>query len=420
MYHRVRLIEKKSLLLEYSREIEAKKLAPKLIQALWRDESASFGNDRALARPLWKLWGAHNEAVTPGDELTLDQMNPEDITQAGVNILAVIELADPTPNKMYMQWLGRMYARGDVKMEDLNRQGLLSRYHQYKLKKKLRPEHTDINQFKNYEQFEATVGAFYRELENPNNDKGVSKKVYDDATVQVVMPEDESAACYYGRGTRWCTAGRENNKFDSYHSRGPLYIFLPKKPKYPTEKYQLHVSNRGSLTLMDDEDEPVDLIQLKNRFPMAWEHMLRSDQQFYAALDRRLLFMSDDTLRTRLKDLQDTIAERLHARCDLWDTYTNEVNTPAASAQIRKNIPTYVDSVSVSTVRSYVGDEIRMESEWEAPQLVIFFKDPDTMNILYTGRENIPIYMQRAIDADLSNLTYDYQRNQFKWLSRLG
>ena len=51
------------------------------------------------------------------------------------------------------------------------------------------------------------------------------KKIYDDENVLVVVPETIAASCYYGAGTKWCTASAkpENNQFDQYH--GTIMVF---------------------------------------------------------------------------------------------------------------------------------------------------------------------------------------------------
>ena len=66
------------------------------------------------------------------------------------------------------------------------------------------------------------------------------------------------AACYYGQGTRWCTAAtRGKNYFSEYHNESPLLIILPKEPQYPGEKYQLHfiVTLGDHMTIRNNRDE---------------------------------------------------------------------------------------------------------------------------------------------------------------------
>tara|TARA_R110000824_G_scaffold4945_17_gene23216 strand:+ start:29 stop:6784 length:6756 start_codon:yes stop_codon:yes gene_type:complete len=87
------------------------------------------------------------------------------------------------------------------------------------------------------------------------------KKIYDDENVLVVVPETIAASCYYGSGTKWCTASTkpENNQFGQYHgTHGVLYYIIFKKLG---EKYALSIGfddnlqDGPSYTLYDAKDE---------------------------------------------------------------------------------------------------------------------------------------------------------------------
>jgi hypothetical protein len=106
----------------------------------------------------------------------------------------------------------------------------------------------------------------YEVPEAPLKDKGQAKEIYKDSKVRIIVPFDQQAACYYGQGTRWCTAATKGaNYFDNYNSRGKLYILLPQQPQYEGEKYQLHFSDDQ---YMDEEDDPVRIeFVLRERFP---------------------------------------------------------------------------------------------------------------------------------------------------------
>ncbi len=161
-----------------------------------------------------------------------------------------------------------MFANGDGKIEDLNRNNWLGLYDLAKKRRMLAPEHRDINRFKTYKQFEDTMVANYDpDKIQPQEDlkDGAADKVFEDENVLVVVPEDEAAACKYGQGTRWCTAAtRGRNYFADYDTDGPLFIIIPKKPKHPGEKYQLHPA---SDQYMDENDDPINLMHVFNRFP---------------------------------------------------------------------------------------------------------------------------------------------------------
>ena len=72
---------------------------------------------------------------------------------------------------------------------------------------------------------------------------------------KVIQPHNREAACGFGSNTDWCTAAKENNRFEQYSEEGPLHILIPKNPLYKREKYQYH-SATGQY--MDHNDTPVN------------------------------------------------------------------------------------------------------------------------------------------------------------------
>jgi hypothetical protein len=259
-------------LLEYNRQITARNVGTKLLWAV-RNDFGILPNETfdAINHTLSKIPTVQEivKSVQDGQiQLWIDE------------VLNAIEQLDPAPNNQYTQWLARMYAKGDVKFEDLNRMNMLGLHFIGKKRNLIRPEDKDINRFKTYSAFESTMMANYdlekfTDTEEKSSSKTNSSKVYEDEDVIVVIPHDEDAACKYGRQTRWCTAATKGyNYFDQYDRKGPLYILIPKKPQYPSEKYQLHFETSS---YMDYEDVSVDLKELlTERFPNLYDFFLKT------------------------------------------------------------------------------------------------------------------------------------------------
>lgn len=90
------------------------------------------------------------------------------------------------------------------------------------------------------------------------------KEIWNDNNFRVIQPLTEKGSCYYGQGTKWCTAAKNNNQFKNYNEQGSLYIIIPKNPTYVGEKYQLHIETDS---LMNELDNEVSIRQLLNRHP---------------------------------------------------------------------------------------------------------------------------------------------------------
>ena len=74
---------------------------------------------------------------------------------------------------------------------------------------------------------------------------------YEDDEWKVIIPKSYDASCYWGNGTRWCTATREDDRwYETYSSQGPLYILIDKQTK---EKYQFHFESEQYMDKMDRE-----------------------------------------------------------------------------------------------------------------------------------------------------------------------
>lgn len=286
-------------LFEYRRDVTAQKLGDQLIATLANaplsavpDNLNMFHDVAVMAlHPEKYKAGTSYRYPTPEGPVPLNTETAPQILQRAkqgiINtILADIEAQDPTQNKEYSQWLTRSWINGGgkAKIEDMNRNDLLTAYTMGKRRKLIKPEHADINRFKTYADFENMLLKEYdveQLIKDPKKEqeaKGQAKTVFDSPNVRIVVPEDEPAACYYGRGTRWCTAAtRGSNYFDNYNSQGPLYILLPKKPQYEGEKYQLHFP---SGQFMDLNDDPVNVSELLgDRFPETLEFFKKNEPE---------------------------------------------------------------------------------------------------------------------------------------------
>jgi hypothetical protein len=92
---------------------------------------------------------------------------------------------------------------------------------------------------------------------------------FDGKDIKIYKLKTQEEACYYGQGTKWCTAASKNNMFDYYNQDDDLYVIIPKKASYEGEKYQLAIdrtSNRINDT-MNEQDSPVKKMDLLTLYP---------------------------------------------------------------------------------------------------------------------------------------------------------
>jgi hypothetical protein len=231
-----------SQLNEYSRDVTAQKLGPALLQKFRKEP---------------KQWQSRvTGAATDYDDYALQYL------------LELVEKSDPTQNKQYVPWIIRMYVNNpSLKFEDAVSKVVepLKKFFQLTNKKQIPAPNNDIGRIKDLATLVQVVDQYPDVVDQPKDaNRGQASAYYEDSDIRVIVPKDETAACYYGQGTRWCTAGREHNMFDRYNEKGEMYIILPKKPAYAGEKYQFHFQTKQ---FMDEKDQRVNLRELRQRFP---------------------------------------------------------------------------------------------------------------------------------------------------------
>jgi len=285
---------------------------------------------QALGNSLWLA--ALRDRVDAG-RVPLDQLlqhivdmfgspartEPEDQKRYTDEAMSAIEAADPTNNKKYTQWMARQFAMGHVlKLEDVvsTLANYVAKFDKLNRKKKIPSPFNDINRYKTANDFMNKMDEYEDIVDDSEDKNSKAKKVYDDNDVTVVVPENEAAACKYGRGTRWCTAATKGrNYFDQYNRQGPMYILMPKTPTYTDEKYQLHFS---SGQFMDEEDNEVVLSWLlKTRFPQLFDFFKQQHPEYF---DRSLEFASDQTLSQLAEKIKELLRDHLYDMVSEWES----------------------------------------------------------------------------------------------------
>ena len=238
-----------SILVEYNREKTAATFGNKLLKALMTDRSIL--RTRLVAARTYLIQKEKNK----------EPIGPNERQAILTDLLGVIESGDPTQHKEYSQWLVKCYANEDIILEDIISKGRdwLEVYDEMKRRKILPAEYRNIMNLK----FNDLYGIISNQelvaklqAQSAEANKGSSKVVLDNNKVRIIQPHDQEAACYYGQGTTWCTAAKNNNMYDYYAKQGDLYILLPKQPQHDGEKYQVHFQSNQ---FMDESDDPVDM-----------------------------------------------------------------------------------------------------------------------------------------------------------------
>ena len=157
-------------------------------------------------------------------------------------------------------------------MEDLyklhseDNMGYLDIFKRAKERRMLSGVQADLNKYKSISELgtfvaslpvEEIIGRTKGEMSNAVNAAANEAEFpYEDDTWKVVIPKTHEAACYWGKGTEWCTAVRDNDYYyDMYSEQDSLYININKQTG---EKYQFHFPSNQFMDRYDrDIKKPV-------------------------------------------------------------------------------------------------------------------------------------------------------------------
>ena len=238
--------------------------------------------------------GDSSMAAREAERLPVDQI-PEHVARS------ISDVADPTKPKTMTGWLIKQYAEGRLRLEDLgSANDTLTMFEKHS--KKLPKGTQDLGQYQSLAAVWEAVIAFANDEEQHLSGKAQKAldrdKAYTESRIlrqdpdgfTVAVPLTDSAAKWWGKGTRWCTAAEKDNAFLEYHEEAPLIVIV--LPWLGAKgKFQLWCT-KDEAQFMDAADEPVSKNAIAKHWPLfrpLFQHLLHANG--------RLLELLPDDLR---------------------------------------------------------------------------------------------------------------------------
>jgi hypothetical protein len=83
--------------------------------------------------------------------------------------------------------------------------------------------------------------------------------VYDDGRFFIVNPLTHKASCYYGAGTKWCTAASTDYQFNTHNEDGKLFYVLDRNLPTSDPYYKIAISKKfdGNVSFWDAQDKSI-------------------------------------------------------------------------------------------------------------------------------------------------------------------
>ena len=119
-------------------------------------------------------------------------------------------------------------------------------------------EEKDINKYQSLEDIIKAIDAHENKVRREVKEVEGADVVYEDDRFTVVTPKTHKASCYYGAGTKWCTASMNGDShFNNYNVDGKLFYFIDKKGKSNDRFYKVALLQKydGDKTYYDALDK---------------------------------------------------------------------------------------------------------------------------------------------------------------------
>lgn len=218
---------------------QVQQLTPKIINAIISDNSVPVQIRQTAER-----------AKETGDA--------EQLFNIATSVVQELGAADPTEQKLNISWIVKTYVNQNWRWEDIEAINAniteftrvqrhpdleIKNLDQYKTRADLL---TALAPFENVE----VVSGKQKQKQAKNEIYDQTKLVYRDKDVVILTPTTQEAACFFGKGTKWCTAATSSrNYFDYYNKQGPLFIIMFSNGR----KYQFHFESKQYMDEMDNQ-----------------------------------------------------------------------------------------------------------------------------------------------------------------------
>lgn len=177
-----------------------------------------------------------------------EKFKPEDIKK--IFLLS----RDLSSNQKFLNFLGKVISPESVNDDLMKAKIAIEKFIKYQ--KNL--EEKDINQYDSLKDISDAISKHENKVRRDVKEIDGADVVYEDDRFTVVSPKTHEASCYYGAGSKWCTAAKSSDAhFMSYNRDGKLFYFLDKKEKSGSRFYKVAMLQKydGRQTFFDAPDK---------------------------------------------------------------------------------------------------------------------------------------------------------------------
>jgi hypothetical protein len=275
----------------------------------------------------------------------------------------------------YLSWVGKVFddVAFDSKFKDLV--GALKRFETISTNLPL----TDINQYKTMDELINTIKTYDNRVRRDVKEVKGGKVVYDDGRFFVVNPLNYESSCYYGKGTKWCTAAETDTHFKRYNEDGKLFYIIDRTKPTSDPNYKVALLKKfdGEMSFYDAQDNKFsfDRVIDKDKFDEIITNVDRFLQEVYP---EQLKIFADKIAAKKEKErleqlrIQQELREKLDEAQDRresgeWDGDLNEISDEGVRAYA---LLQWLNENETDVIVKEPGDDARiLEIETEIQRL---------------------------------------------------
>ena len=244
------------------------------------------------------------------------------------------------PNHKYLDWISKI-----IKIESIPINVVADKVKEFdKLRSSL--DKKDLYQYKSFDDL-------INSIENRNvrrrsfDDHKDSETVYEDDDFKVIVPKSHASSCYYGAGTKWCTASRDNeNHFKNYNQKGKLFYILSKTLPTSNRFYKVALLKNysGDETFFDAPDKQLSLADMDEIDFITSHPLMKSINTYFN-------FEYADEIKKISEEEKERVLRQIAREQEWAERRANRLRRMTAAAQARKDNdewnPQNTDSIGI-------------------------------------------------------------------------
>ena len=242
--------------------------------------------------------------------------------------------AEISPNHKYLEWItGRLEIESVAGGVEHNLKEILLAVSKFD-NQSHRLELKDLNQYNSLNHLFDALKKIGETARRTVDITGDVEKIYEDNRFVVVSPKTHTASCYYGAGTKWCTATKDvTSHFSTYKSSGELYYIIDKTLPTSDPYYKVALNKKiagHTEDFWDSKDKAITdttnilpIIQnskmikdIRNHFASKFEERIRQEVELQS---KRLSDNEERQERERLRRVQVGIEANRRRMADEWN-----------------------------------------------------------------------------------------------------